>query len=70
MGWSLAKSIRAAGAPVFGMFAVKTVVNLTHIAPGESASGIVATNSLFFVALWLFGALLLWVVSRIYPGMR
>ncbi len=70
MGWPLSKCLVRPGIPA-AVFAIGySVKDMVRASPGESMTDIIVGNFGLMVILWLGVAFTLFLVSRVYPGLK
>ena len=70
MSWSLSKCLVRPGIPA-AVFAIGySVKDMVRASPGESMTDIIVGNFGLMAILWLGAELILFLVSRVYPGLQ
>ena len=70
MGWSLSKCLVRSGIPA-AVFAIGySVKDIVRAGPGESMTEIIFADFGLMAILWLGVAFILFLVSRVYPGLQ
>ncbi len=66
MGWSFPEALKRTGGPALGVFIALTVMLIVKREPGESVGDIILSSALLMAAVWLAGAVVMYLAKRIF----